>query len=216
MKTSRKATVVLSDEDVQHPITGGGAALGAGGEKGEAGGDRVEVSGITSSREAGKLFVSGSLQNTGTVEVAGVSLTIEAVGDSNKTVASGFGRIAKDALQPGEKTTFTAEFADEGITNVRAVPRWQVRIPVKSAASDSDAGAPAAVPQDQMPAPAPTAAPTAAPAPAAKTEIKQVPRGDIAAPPGNGPIGSSSNPNAGYLPQPADVVPTPPPPQNPK
>ena len=206
-KGTRKATVVLSDEDILHPLSVGGGSAGGGGAAGERGatGDRVEVSGMSSSRENGIITVTGSLQNTGGVEVSGVSVTVEVVGDSNNTLASSFGKIAKDVLQPGEKTTFSAEFADEGVTNYRCVPRWQVRVPVSHA---SEAGAPAAPPAgDQTPAAAPPPAPTAPP------PAKVQPRGDVAAPPASGPIGSPSNANSGYLPQPADVVPTPPPPK---
>jgi len=80
-----------------------------------------------------------------------------------------------------------------------------VKVPAKQE------GAP---PADQAPAASPTPAPQAAPAPEKpKTEVKTVPRGDIAAPPASAPIGNPTDPGAAYLPQPADVIPTPPPPK---
>jgi hypothetical protein len=193
MKGTRKATIVLTDEDILHPISGGAAAAKEDGE------GKIEVTGVTTSRENGVLSVSGSLQNTGGGEVIAVAVTVEAVGDSNKTLSSAFGKIAKDTLGAGEKTTFTAEFADEGVSNFRFLPRWQVRIPVK--------------PADAQPSPTPAAAAqqTPPPAPAADkgkpAEPKFVPRGDVAAPPANAPVGSPTNPNTPYLPQPADVKP---------
>ena len=207
-KAARKATVVLSDEDVLHPIGGTAAAGGAEGEgEGKNGEGRVEVGSVSTSKEGGKSILSGSLQNVGGGEVSGVTLTIEAIGNENTTLASSFGRVAKDTLGAGEKTTFTAEFSDAGIVNYRFLPRWQVKIAVKPAAPGTDAGqAPGAT--DANPAPEATAPPSAPPPPA-RAESKPPSRPDYAPPQANAPIGRATDPNRGYLPQPSDVVPVP-------
>ena len=202
MKGGRKATIVLSDEDVQHPIEGMSAGEGA-----PAGDGKVEVTNVITSREGGLVMISGSLQNSGDGDVSAVAVTVEAVGESNKTVNTSFGRVAKDALAPGEKTTFTAEFQDNGgITNFRFVPRWQVKIPVNRASEAG--GAPAGAASGEQ---APPPAATPAPAPAPKPEVKYVPRGDQAPPPANAPPGSLTNPNTGATAQPVDLAATPPP-----
>jgi hypothetical protein len=203
MKSSRKASIVLSDEDVQHPIANPDGTTSASKGNGEG---KVEVTNVQTSRESGTLMVTGSMQNTGEGDVVAVSVTVEAVGKDNKTVSTAFGRVAKDSLGSGEKTTFTAEFQEESsISNVRFVPRWQVKVPV-SKAPEGAAAQPAAGPSQAPAAEQKPAAPEAK-----KDEIKYVPRGDVAPPPANPAVGAPTNPNAPYFPQPADVVPTQPP-----
>jgi hypothetical protein len=204
MKSARKATIVLSDEDVQHPISGVDGTTSGSKSNGEG---KVEVTNVQTSRAGGMLMVTGSMQDTGDGDVVAVAVTVEAVGKDNKTVSTAFGRVAKDSLSSGEKTTFTAEFQDEtSISNVRFVPRWQVKVPVNKA---PEGGAADAAPE-ASPAAAPADAKPAAPE-AKKDEIKYVPRGDVAPPPANPAVGAPLNANAPYFPQPADVVPTQPP-----
>ena len=128
---------------------------------------------------------------------------VEAVGDNNATLASAFGRVAKDSLEPGEKSTFDAKLATEKeAKSFRYVPRWVIKIPIKQA-SDTSASAsgpggaePSATPVPGAPAPGGEKAAETAAAP------KEIPRPDMPARPPNAPVGSPSQPGGTFLPKP--------------
>lgn len=204
VKSSRKASVVLNDSDVSHPLdTSEGATATT--ESSEDG--KVEVSSqrvILKEGEPGAFFVTGSLANTGQTEVSTIALSIEAVGPSNKTLQSVFGTIAKDTLAPGEKTSFTAELkTGERPTVVRYFPRWKVQVRPEAAADATAGGEKPAAPSEEA---TPTPAPTKPPAPPTPRPTRPVPPGS-AAPVASGPVGQPEKPGGTYLPVPSDGQP---------
>ena len=191
MRGPRKAGVVLTDQDVSHTFTGGGE-----GGKGEGDEGRVEVGPTKETKSEKGIQISGSVSNTGKGEVTGVAVTIEAVGEDNKTVNTIFATLAQDKLGPGEKSSFTAEVpaTDTPIKTFRYVPRWKY-VPKPSAAREATTGGAgeeaAAAPAAEAPKPAPKPAATAPP------------RSDVAPPAANAPIGAPTQPGQSYLPPPS-------------
>jgi hypothetical protein len=193
-KSGRKAVVVLTDDTVAHGFGDEGS-----GEKKPADGEgRVEIANSSATRGKDGYTFTGTVINNGTGSVSGISVTIESVGKDGKTFSSAYANVAKDTLQPGEKSTFTASAPLEGeAASFRYMPRWQVPIPVKAADAQGTAGgsgAPAkggAAPEaEATPVPTPPPAPTLVP----------IPRPDVAPPSANAPFG---NPASGaFLPSP--------------
>ncbi len=198
-KTGRRAAVVLTDDTVAHGI---GEEFG---EKKEGEGEgRVDVANTSATKTKDGYSFSGSVINGGAAEVSGVTVTVEVVGKDGKTFSSAFAQLAKDTLAPGEKSTFTASTSMEGeAASYRYVPRWQVRIPVKTA---GDAKAPEGAAQKPEAEGAPATAPTPPPVPT----LVPIPRSDVAPQPANPPIG---NPASGvFIPQNDTTKPSPKPP----
>ncbi len=211
---ARKATVVLTDEEV----AAGVPYAGENEKKPDEGEPLVEVSNATSLKTPEGYSISGSVTNVGKSEAAGVSVTIEAVGAEDKTISSVFGELSKDRLAPGEKSTFRARMAKppEDPRLFRYLPRWQVRVPVRSAAAAGEgSGSPS------PPPPPPTGSsedeakraeiirggpPEASPTP----KVIRVPQPDVAAPPANAPIGAPDKPGGTFLPKPTGDQPKPP------
>ena len=192
-KSGKKAVVVLTDDSVAH---------GFGDEGGEAkasdGEGRVDVANTSATRSQDGYAFTGTVINNGSAPVSGVSVTIESVGRDGKTFSSAYANVAKDSLNPGEKSTFTASAPLEGeAASFRYMPRWQVPIPPKTADEKAKAGAPGAAAKGDASAEAePTAAPTPAPVPT----LVPIPRPDVAPPTANAPVG---NPASGaFLPPP--------------
>ncbi len=197
-KSGRRAAVVLTDDTVAH-----GIGEESGGERKEGEGEgRVDVANTSATKTKDGYSFSGSVINSGASEVSGVSVTVEVVGRDGKTSSSAFAQLAKDTLGPGEKSTFTASTSMEGeAASYRYVPRWQVRVPVKTAGEGK-------APGDQKPEAegAPTPAPTPPPAPT----LVPIPRSDVAPPAANAPTG---NPASGvFIPQNDSPQPPPKPP----
>jgi hypothetical protein len=201
-KSGRKAVVVLTDDAVAHGYSEGGGERKAGDGEG-----RVDIANSSATRGRDGYTFTGSVINNGGGPVSGVSVTIESVGKDGKTFSSAFAQVAKDTLAPGEKSTFTASAPFEGeAASFRYMPRWQVPIPVKSAA---DAKAPggggsggnkkdAAAEGEPTPVPTPPPAPTLVP----------IQRPDVAPPAANAPTG---NPASGaFLPSPDQPTAKPP------
>jgi hypothetical protein len=198
-KSGRRAAVVLTDDTVAH---------GIGEESGERkegeGEGRVDVANTSATKTKDGYSFSGSVINSGASEVSGVSLTVEIVGKDGKTFSSAFAQLAKDTLTPGEKSTFTASTPLEGeAASYRYVPRWQVRIPVKSA---GDGKGPEGAASKTEAEGGPTPAPTPPPAPT----FVPVPRPDVSPPPANGPTGNPAN--GAFIPQNDTTTPSPKPP----
>lgn len=194
-KSGRKATVTMTDDSIAHPTGGGGTdesgrplANGAG---------HVELGTVNVQKGKGGYTLTGSLSNTGKGDVVAVALTIEAIGDDNRTLASAFASLAKDSLAPGEKTTFTAEVqTDANALSFNYVPRWKETVSAKmSVASGSGNSAPVPPPE---PEPSPSPVPKAA-----EEKPKTIPRGDAASPPANAPVGQPTEPGGTYIPQPS-------------
>ena len=198
-KSGRRAAVVLTDDSVAHGFGEEGGEAKAG--EGEG---RVDVANTSATKTKDGYSFSGSVINSGASEVSGVSVTVEVVGKDGKTSSSAFAQLAKDTLAPGEKSTFTASTSMEGeAASYRYVPRWQVRIPVKTG---SDAKAPAGAASKSEAEGAPTPAPT----PPAAPTLVPIPRSDVAPPPANAPTGNPAN--GTFIPQNDSPAPAPTPP----
>lgn len=199
-KSGRRAAVVLTDDTVAHGI---GEETSSEKKEGEGEG-RVDVANTSATKTKDGYSFSGSVINGGGSEVSGVSVTVEVVGKDGKTFSSAFAQLAKDTLAPGEKSTFTASASMEGeAASYRYVPRWQVRIPVKTSAEAKAPGATAQKPEAEgEPAPAPTPPPV--------PTLVPIPRADVAPQPANAPVG---NPASGvFIPQNDATKPSPKPP----
>ncbi len=213
----KKATVVLTDDQVA-----GGELAGADPEKKEAGEERVDVANASATKTKEGYAFTGSLVNSGKVDVSGVGVTIEAIGPDNKTIVSGFGQVAKDNLGPGEKSAFTAALAtDAEAATFRYVPQWQVKMGVKGASgSGSGPSGPAGAADSSgiVPTPTPGVIPSqvgekadrlpgdkaAAPPPT------PLPRPDIAPQSPNAAIGAPDKPGGTFIPKPTGDQPKPP------
>lgn len=210
IKGARKATVVLTDDDV---APGTPSASGGKGEKGEG---EVSIGAVQAVRSKTGYTVNGTVVNSGGGPVQGVSVSIELVGEENKTITTAFGRVAQPTLGPGESAAFDAEIPSAvEAKNFRYVPRWQVRIPVKPATDGQSAQA--GTPTGDQP-------PSAGGAPgegdgqkkaAKKPEPEKTPAPPPpgwAAPQANAPIEGSTaqQPGGTFFPRPADNQPKPP------
>ncbi len=189
-KSGRKAVVVLTDDSVAHGFGDeGGVAKTDGGE------GRVDVANTSATRTQDGYAFTGTVINNGSAPVSGVSVTIESVGKDGKTFSSAYASVAKDSLDPGEKSTFTASAPLEGeAASFRYMPRWQVPIPAKTADEKAKGAAPKSEPSAE-------AEPTAAPTPAPVPTLVPIPRPDVAPPTANAPVGNPAN--GAFLPPPA-------------
>jgi hypothetical protein len=190
-KSGRKAVVVLTDDSVAHGFGD------EGGTKGPSDGEgRVEIANTAATRTKDGYTFSGSVVNNGKGPALAVSVTIEAIGRDGRTFSTVFANVAKDSLESGEKSTFTASAPFEGeAASFRYMPRWQA--PVKQ--EDDKARAGAAAPGAKG-AGAPEGEPTPAPTPPPAPTLVPIPRPDVAPPSANAPVG---NPASGvFLPPP--------------
>lgn len=209
-KSERHATVVLTDDQVA------GGSLEGEEEKKDGGEEQIVVSNASITRTPGGYSITGSVINTGKVETGGIGVTIEAVGPDAKTVNTIFGKVAKDQLAPGEKSTFTAEMKESAeVSTFRYTAKWQTKVPVKSASGAEGAGEGAAPAKPaektegagkgeagaQKPAePGPTPTPT----------FVRMPSPDMAPRAPNAPIGAPEKPGGTFLPKPTGDQPKPP------
>jgi hypothetical protein len=184
-KTGRKAVVVLTDDSVAHGFGDEGGSKPSGDGEG-----RVEIANTAATRGKDGYTFTGSVINAGKGPALGVSVTIEALGRDGRTFTTVFANVAKDSLEPGEKSTFTASAPFEGdAASFRYMPRWQA--PVKQEDDKAKAGGAKAAAEGE---------PTPAPTPAAPPKPVPITRPDIAPPSANPPIG---NPASGaFLPPP--------------
>lgn len=192
-RTARKATVVLTDQDVarSYPEPEGDASAEAAG--------RIVVGPMSGQKTETGYAVEGSVQNVGAATVEGVAVTVEAVDAEGRAIASAFGQLAKDTLAPGETSSFVARIETTQVAEgFRAAPRWLSR-PVPAGGGEPGGEA------EPKPAPEPTPPPRPAPEPT------QPPRSpDYAAPPANAPVGAPEKPGGSYLPPPSSDQPKPP------
>lgn len=206
-QAAKKANVVLTDQDVARgylEVSSGSA------EKGDG---EVVMGPVTTKKGPTGWTIEGSVQNTGKGGVVGVSVTIEALGAKGKSISTAFGQLAKDNLEPGEKSTFRAQVdTDQQVERFTYVPRWKVLAPAPKEGEKGAEGA--AKPAGARPGgdetegqEAPTN-PAPTPAPAAPTP-PPIPPG-WAAPQANAPVGSPSQPGGTYVPQPSSDQPKPP------
>ena len=201
-QTAKKATVVLTDQDVAggYYETSSGSA-----EKGEG---EVTMGPVTTKKGPAGWTVEGSVMNSGKAPVLGVTVTVEALGEKGKSIATAFGQLAKDVLNPGEKSTFRAQVdTDQAVERFTYMPRWKVIAPTPKEGEKAADGTekPKAEPPGEdvgENAPKPTPAPTPEPTPARQP--------DYAAPPANAPVGAPLKPGGTYLPPPSSNQPKPP------
>ena len=207
-RPGKRASVVLTDADVRS------STAAPDGEKADKpGGGEVTMGPTSETRTKTGYSISGSVVNSGKGDVSGVAVTIEAVGEENRTLQSTFGRLAKDKLAPGEKATFTAEVETEtDAKRFRYVPSQQISVPVKPAdGTAAAAAAPSGGSLSKPPPPPKEINPVAGDSPkAARSEPSPeptpqiVPRPDIAPPAANAPVGAPTAPGGVYVPRPAD------------
>lgn len=213
-KGRKKASVVLTDSDV---VPGEMLGQGEGGEKKTGGGD-VTISGADARKVEGGYAITGSVMNSSKIEVSAVKVTIEAIGDENKTIATVFGQIAKDSLGPGEKAAFTAQITTDVVAkSFRYVPSWQETVPrVEKVApgGGTEGKGDATAAAKPSPSPTPAAAAPAAPAKAPEPEPtpRYVPDPGMAPPQANAPVGAPTTPGGAYIPRPSDSQAQPQPP----
>ncbi len=196
----KKAAVVLTDQDVA-----GGFEMEVPGAK-EEGEGAVVIGPVSAKKDATGYAIQGSVLNSGKGTVQGVTVAIEAIGEKSRAIATVFGTLAKDTLEPGEKSAFTAHVdTDKVAENFRYVPRWKVRVPAPESGEGGTRPERTPTPDQEAPAPAPTPVPTAAPEPTPPPRPS-----DMAAPPANAPVGAPSQPGGTYLPPPSSDQPKPP------
>ncbi len=209
-KTSeRKAAIVLTDDQIAK-----GNIEEEAEKKDEETEERVDVVNAAATKNPSGYGISGSVLNSGNVGVSGISVTIEGVA-GGKTVATTFGKVAKDQLAPGEKSTFTAELKETAdIQTFRYVAAWQTRVAVKSAsASDWGAGVtpPPKPPEGADAAKSETAGEKSTePTPVPTPKLVRIPSPDVPSPPANAPIGAPDKPGGTFLPKPTGDQPKPP------
>jgi hypothetical protein len=206
-KAGKRSTVVLTDAEVRSSVPAGPS-----GETKEKGDGAVSISGANATRTKSGYTINGSVVNSGKGDVQGITVTIELVGESGTAMLTTQGTLAKDALAPGEKATFTAEVESETeAKSIRYVPSWQVTMPVKVAEPSGGSSGKAAAGASAKPSPTPEASPVPR-AQQAQTDSPRptpqyVPRPDVAPPTASAPVGAPSAPGGVYVPRPADNQP---------
>jgi hypothetical protein len=191
-KSGKKAVVTLTDDAVAHGFGEEGVEKKPGETEG-----RVEIANASATKDKDAYAFTGSVINAGAGPVSAVSVTIEFVGKDGKTFSSTFANVAKDALQPGEKSVFTASAPAEGeAVSFRYQARWQSVTPIKKADDKGASGAGAGAKGDAAADAEPTPVPTPPPAPT----LVPIPRPDVAPPAANAPVGNPAN--GAFLPPP--------------
>jgi hypothetical protein len=189
--SGRKSVVTLTDDTVAHGFGEEPADKKAAETDG-----RVEISNSSATKGKDGYAFAGSVLNAGAAPVSAVSVTIEFVGKDGKTFSSTYASVAKDALQPGEKSVFTGSAPLEGEpVSFRYQARWQSLTPIRKADDKGPAsGAGTGAKGDAAAEAEPTPVPTPAPAPTL------LPRPDVAPPAANAPVGNPAN--GAFLPPP--------------
>jgi hypothetical protein len=202
-QTARKASVTLTDQDVRR----GDLVVAA--TPGEEGQGNVRIGPVTTKKVETGWTVEGSVLNTGEEPVLGVSVTIVALSEEGKSIATTFGQLAREGLEPGEQTTFRAQFdTDQAVDRFTYVPRWKVVAP---APKEGEPEAPGREDREASEASGEEGRETPPPAPEPASEPEAPTRpGDMAAPPANAPVGSPARPGGTYLPPPSSSQPKPP------
>lgn len=203
-QAAKRATVVLTDQDV----AGGYLEVSsASPEKGEG---EVVMGPVTTKKGPTGWTVEGTVQNTGKAPVVGVSVTIEALGAKGKSISTAFGQLAKDNLDPGEKSTFRTQIdTDQGVERFTYLPRWKVVAPAPKEGEKSAEASGAAAARKEGGEAGEGATPNPVPPPAPEPTPPPPPPG-WAAPQANAPVGAPSTPGGTYLPPPSSDQPKPP------
>lgn len=217
-QSNTKARVRIGDADVGHVLDNGDTVPAAGepdaGANDAEGAARLEVVDFDQRPAGNGLAVKGTVRNSGKVIAEGIALTVAAIDDSGKTVATTAANVASGTLDPGSSATFTASLpaAVKGAT-LRFTPRWSSPAAAVKAAvpadADSTPNAAATLPKPAAPPPPPPAPPTTT----TKTEYKPTP--DYAPPPANAPMTAPDDNHYGYIPGAHEETPPPPPPPPP-
>jgi len=219
-KSNPKAKLKIDDADVGHGDSGPApadetAAPADGAEAAEGGDAKVEVVDFDQRPSGNALVVKGTIRNSGKAPAQNVALSVSAIDDAGKAVASTTATVATGSLEPGSSATFSASLPTAvKASTLRFVPRWSSPAVVPkaegaSAASPRAAGSGATA----MPKPASPAAP-AAPPPPPPTEKKDTykPSPDYAPPAANASLTAPDDNHTGYIPGAHEETPPPPPP----
>ncbi len=212
-----KARVTIGDEDVTHTLVGADSdEAAAEGTPEEQGGDaKLDVVDFDQRPSGNAVAVKGTLRNSGKAPASNVALSIAAMDDTGKVVASTMASVSAGTLEAGASATFTASLpmtAKAG--TLRFTPRWSSPAPAPRP-DTSGSAAPAGTPASGGGTPAtPSAAPAAAkpapaPPPAEKKQPTYRPQPDYAPPPANAPMVPT---DSGYIPGAHEETPPPPPP----
>ena len=214
-KGNPRARVKIGDADVSHTLEGayseeaGSADAAPGGQGGDA---KLEVVDFDQRPSGNAVAVKGSLRNAGTVPAADVALSIAAMDDTGKVVASTTASVSAGTLEAGSSATFTASLPMTArAATLRFTPRWTS--PAPAPRPDTSGAAPAAGAASPAAAAAAAARPAPAPPPPAeKTAPAYKPQPDYAPPPANAPMEPTGDIHTGYIPGAHEETPPPPPP----
>lgn len=187
--TGKKASIILTDADV---AAGSSSETATG--KGEV---KIEVVGQSFTRGSDGYVLTAQVVNSGTAPAEGLTVSVEAIGEGNITIASVFSQIAKTTLGPKERSALTATVqTDKVVKTFRFVPKWTVSASVRPASEAGGTGGKAS----GQPTPGTPLPQAPRPEPKKPEQPEYVPRPDYAAPPASAPLGSPKSPGSGYIP----------------
>jgi hypothetical protein len=212
-KAHPKATVKIGDEDVGHVLDTGEEVPAAAAEADSALDARLEVVDFDQRPSGNTLNVKGTVRNTGHATAESISLSIAAIDEKGKTVATSNAAVAAGSLEAGSTATFTAALPTANrAASLRFTPRWSGA----PSATKAD-GASAKGSQPANAAAAPAAAKPAPPPPPPPAEPKSTykPQPDWAPPAANAPMTAPDDNRYGYIPGAHEETPPPPPPPPP-
>jgi hypothetical protein len=210
-----KAKVKIGDEDVNHTLEGAepdAEAAPADGAPTEPEGDaKLDVVDFDQRPSGNAVAVKGTIRNSGGAAASNVALSVAAMDDTGKVVASAMASISAGTIEAGSAATFTASLpmAAKAAT-LRFTPRWSSPSPAANPVPGAATGTSAAPAGTATVAPAKKAAPPP-PAPE-KKEPTYKPQPDYAPPAANVPLVPTES---GYIPAPHEETPPPPPPPPP-
>ena len=123
-----KSKVRITDEQVSHTEA---AALAHGGsEKTDgrsfSGAARVEIPQYDQQRSGARLFVRGTLRNSGASPAESLRLSVHVLDGKGETIASTEARLSRGMIEPGKSVDFTAtlEVGESFVGTIRFFPVW--------------------------------------------------------------------------------------------
>lgn len=212
-KAHPKARVKIGDADVGHVLDTGetqpAAAEGAAAESDQAG--KLEVVDFDQRPAGETLNVKGTLRNSGKSVAENIALTVAAIDNAGKAVATANAVVAAGSLEPGSTASFTASLPTAlKASTLRFTPRWSG---APSVAKPEGAPAPGAARPATAPAAAAPAKPVPPPPPPpAENKSTYKPQPDYAPPAANAPMTAPDDNHTGYIPGAHEETPPPPPP----
>jgi hypothetical protein len=211
-KAHPKATVKIVDEDVGHVLDMGEAQPGQEGAADSELEARLEVVDFDQRPSGNTLNVKGTVRNTGHATAESISLSIAAIDEKGKTVATSSAAVAAGSLEAGSTATFTAALPTANrAASLRFTPRWSG---APSATKTEGAAAKGSQPANAAATPA-AAKPAPPPPPPAEPKSTYKPQPDWAPPAANAPMTAPDDNRYGYIPGAHEETPPPPPPPPP-